>query len=137
MAVGFPQSTSYANGDVLTATNVNDITGTLNMVGNLIENVQTGTTYTLVAGDAAEVVSMNNASANTLTVPTNASVAFPVGTQIIIYQKGAGQTTINPVSGTVTIRSQGNKLKLAGQYAVAAIWKIATDEWVAFGNLSA
>lgn len=137
MAVGFPQSTSYANGDVLTATNVNDITGTLNLVGNLIENAQTGTTYTLVAGDAAKIVSMNNASANTLTVPTNASVAFPVGTQILVYQKGAGQTTISPVSGTVNIRSQGSKLKVTGQYGLAGIVKIATDEWIAFGNLSA
>lgn len=136
MAVGFPQSTSYANGDVLTATNVNDITGTLNLVGNLVENAQTGTTYTTVLGDSAKIVSMNNASANTLTIPPNSSVAYPTGTQILIYQKGAGQTTIAAGSG-VTIRSQGTKLKVTGQYGVASVLKVATDEWVAFGNLSA
>lgn len=136
MAVGFPQSTSYANGDVLTATNVNDITGTLNLVGNLVENAQTGTTYTTVIGDSAKIVSMNNASANTLTIPPNSSVAYPTGTQILIYQKGAGQTTIAAGSG-VTIRSQGTKLKLTGQYAVASLIKIGTDEWILAGNVAA
>ena len=136
MAAGFPLSTAYANGDVLTATNVNDITGTVNLLGNLSENAQTGTTYTLVLGDSAKVVSMTNASANTLTVPPNASVAFPTGTQIIIYQGGAGQTTIAAGSG-VTINSQGAKLKVTGQYGVATLVKLATNTWIAAGNLSA
>lgn len=135
MAVGFPQSTSYANGDVLTATNVNDITGTLNLLGNVNINAQTGTTYTLALADSAKLVTLSNASAITLTVPTNASVAFPTGTQIILYQAGAGQVTIGGAG--VTIRSNGNKLKLTGQYAVASIIKIGTDEWIAAGNLSA
>lgn len=135
MAVGFPQSTAYANGDVLTATNVNDITGTLNLLGNLSINAQTGTTYTLVIGDSAKLVSLSNASAISLSIPTNATVAFPIGTQVILYQAGAGQVTIGGAG--VTIRSNGSKLKIAGQYAVATIIKIGTDEWVAAGNLSA
>ena len=136
MATGFPQPTNFANGDILNASSVNDITGTLNSLGNLVENAQTGTSYTLVAGDSSKVVSMNNAASNTLTVPPEASVAYPVGTQILIYQKGAGQTTIAAGSG-VTINSQGSKLKLTGQYAVAVVLKLATNTWVAFGNLSA
>lgn len=135
MAVGFPQSTSYANGDVLTATNVNDITGTLNLLGNVNVNAQTGTSYTLVLADSAKLVSLSNASAITLTIPTNATVAFPTGTQIILYQAGAGQVTIGGAG--VTIRSNGSKLKLTGQYAIASIIKIGTDEWIAAGNLSA
>jgi hypothetical protein len=51
---------------------------------------------------------MNNASANTFSIPTNASVAFPIGTQINVIQIGAGQTTIQAVtSGTTTIQSTG------------------------------
>ena len=50
-------------------------------------NAQTGTTYTLVIGDAyLEGVRMTNASANTLTIPPNADVAFPVGTKVFITQ---------------------------------------------------
>lgn len=135
MPTGFPQPTNFANGDALQAASVNDITGTVNMLGNVIINAQTGTTYTLVAGDAAELVSLSNASAITLTVPTNASVAFPTGTQIILYQAGAGQVTVGGAG--VTIRSQGNKLKLTGQYALASLIKIGTNEWILAGNVSA
>lgn len=135
MAAGFPLSTAYANGDVLTATNVNDITGTVNLLGNVVVNAQTGTTYTLALSDSAKIVSCSNAAAITLTVPTNASVAFPTGTQIIIYQAGAGQVTISGAG--ITFRSNGTKLKLTGQYAVATLIKIGTDEWIAAGNLSA
>lgn len=99
-------------------------------------NAQTGTTYTLVLGDAGNVVSMNNASANTLTVPPNSSVAFPVGTQIDLAQLGAGQTTV-AAGGGVTIRSDAGKLKLAGQYVGGTLLKLATDEWLLAGNIAA
>src|SRR5689334_11950484 len=56
-------------------------------------NAQTGTTYTLVLGDAGKVVEMNNAASNTLTVPPNSSVAFPVNTVIEVFQLGAGATS--------------------------------------------
>lgn len=99
-------------------------------------NAQTGTTYTLVLGDAGNVVSMNNASANTLTVPPNSSVAFPVGTQVDLVQLGAGQTAI-AAGGGVTIRSDTGKLKLSGQYVGATLLKLATDEWLLAGNIVA
>lgn len=134
--MGFaPLSTSYANGDVLTAANVNGITGTVNGLGNLAVNAQTGTTYTLALSDSGTIVTLTNASAITLTVPTNASVAFPVGTQIILVQGNAGQVTI--AGAGVTFWSNGTKQKLAGQYAAASIVKIATDTWVVAGNVSA
>ena len=136
MATGFPQPTNFANGDVLQAASVNDITGTLNLLGNVIVNAQTGTTYTLALGDAAEMVSLSNASAIALTVPPNSSVAFPTGTQIILYQAGAGQVTVAAGAG-VTLRSQGSKLKLTGQYAVASLIKIGTNEWILAGNVAA
>lgn len=97
-------------------------------------NTQTAN-YILALSDAAGLVRMNVATANTLTVPPNASVAFPVGTQIVLSQAGAGQTTLVPGSG-VTINSFGSKLKFSGQYAGATLVKVDTNTWTAYGNLT-
>lgn len=101
----------------------------------LSRNAQTGTTYTLALADANKVVETNNAAANTVTVPPNSSVAYPIGTVIEIAQYGAGQTTIAPGAG-VTIRTRGNALKLGGQYAVAALRKRAANEWILIGDIT-
>lgn len=98
-------------------------------------NTQTGTTYTLVLTDSDKVVSLSNAGAITLTVPTNASVALPVGTTVTLLQAGAGQVTIAGAGG-VTVRNNPG-LKIANQWGVAELMKVGTDEWVAYGRLSA
>lgn len=98
-------------------------------------NAQTGTTYTLVIGDAGKLVTTSNASAITLTVPPNSSVAFPTGTVINICSIGAGQTTIAPGSG-VTIGSADSKTKLRVQYSSASLIKTGTDTWILVGDLS-
>jgi hypothetical protein len=100
----------------------------------IIANRQTAS-YTLVLTDADKIVEMNVASANNLTVPLNSSVAFPTGTQILLAQYGAGQTTVVPTGG-VTIRSGGAKLKLNTQYSGATLVKIDTNEWYIFGDLT-
>jgi hypothetical protein len=97
---------------------------------------RTGASETLALTDRESLVRMNNASAQTLTVPANASVAFVVGTVIIVKQMGAGQTTI-AAAGGVNLRAYGGNLKLAGQYAEASLTKIAADEWAVSGNLVA
>jgi hypothetical protein len=131
----YPLSEAYVDGDILSADDVNDITEGVNDLAFGQFNAQTGTTYTLALTDVAKVVSLTNGSAITLTIPTNATTAFPTGTQILLYQGGAGQVTVGGAG--VTIRSQGSKLKINGQYGVAGLLKIATDEWVLFGNLAA
>jgi hypothetical protein len=99
-------------------------------------NAQTGTTYTLVAGDSAvKMVTLNNASAITLTVPTNATLAFGIGTRIDLLQLGAGQVTVAGAGG-VTVNSRGAALKLNGQYARATLEKIATDAWILVGDVT-
>jgi hypothetical protein len=98
-------------------------------------NAQTGTSYTLVLADAFKLVAMANASANTLTVPPNSSVAFPVGTRIDVGQDAAGQTIVVAGSG-VTIRTP-ETLKLRKQWAKATLIKRATDTWDIEGNLEA
>jgi len=94
-------------------------------------NDQTGTTYTLVAGDAGKLVRCNNAAAVTLTILTNASVAFDVGTVITISQVGAGQVTVGGAGVTLNAY-QGAKTQ--GQYAAVQIIKTATDTWTLFGG---
>jgi hypothetical protein len=100
-------------------------------------NAQTDTTYTLALSDAdgKKFLTLSNASAITLTVPPNSSVAFPVGTVIALAQLGAGQVTITPGSGVTVNAVPG--LKIAAQYGVAELLKIAADTWLAYGRLSA
>jgi hypothetical protein len=102
---------------------------------NLTTNAQIGTTYTLVLDDNGKIVEMNNGSANTLTVPLNATVAYPVGAQINVLQTGAGQTTVVATSGVTINATPG--LKLRTQWSSATLIKRATDTWVLVGDLSA
>lgn len=97
-------------------------------------NAQVGTTYTLAIGDANNIVEVANAGAITVTIPLNATVAFPVGTVIHVVQTGAGQITI-AAAGGVTLNSTPG-LKIAAQWGVVTLLKRATDTWLAFGNLT-
>ena len=96
--------------------------------------------YTAVLANNSQIVTMDNASANTFSIPTNASVAFPIGTQINVLQIGAGQTTIQAVtSGTTTIQSTGGTAaqpKLRARYSAATCVKAGTDLWYVFGDIS-
>ena len=78
---------------------------------------------------------MEVATANVLTIPTNATVAFPIGTEIRVTQLGAGQTTITPDAG-VTLRSISGKNKTTGQYSVATLFKRGLNEWYLFGDIT-
>jgi hypothetical protein len=107
---------------------------------NLALNAQTGTTYTFVLTDNGKLVTASNASAQTYSIPTNASVAYPIGTQINIIQIGAGQVTINAVtSGTTTISSTGatsTAPKLRAQFSSATCIKANTDLWYVVGDIA-
>jgi len=103
-------------------------------IATVPENAQTGTTYTLALTDAGKMVTLSNAAAIALTVPLNASVAFPVNTRIDLLQLGAGQVTVGGAS--ITFQSSGSKLKLTGQYSGATLWKKATDTWVLIGDIA-
>lgn len=98
-------------------------------------NTQTAS-YTLQLSDAGAIVEMNAAGANNLTIPDNATVAFPLGTQVDVAQYGAGQTTIVPGTGVTVVSVNSNK-KIAARYGTATLYKRATNEWVLTGNLAA
>jgi len=106
---------------------------------NLAFDAETAS-YTAVLANNGQVVTMNNASANTFSIPTNASVAFPIGTQINVLQIGAGQTTIQAVtSGTTSILSTGATAaapKLRVRYSAATCLKAGTDLWYVFGDIA-
>lgn len=99
---------------------------------NLSINAQTGTTYTLVLGDNGKFITLDNTSAITLTVPTNASVAFPVGAQIHLQQANTGQVTVSPAGG-VTVNGIGTKL--IERWSAATLIKIGTDTWTLIGSI--
>jgi len=129
MATGFPSVT----GDVLTS----------NMFNGLVAftlNAQTGTTYTAVSTDQYQVlVTMSNASANAFKIPTNASVAFAVGTVITVMNIGAGLTTISAVTpGTTTVLSAGATAAspTVAQYKSAVCIKTGTDAWYVVGAIA-
>jgi hypothetical protein len=126
MATGFPAAT----GDVMTAAMFNGLVA-------FTLNAQTGTTYTSVLTDSYQtLVTMSNASANAFKIPTNASVAHPVGTVITVMNIGAGLCTISAVtSGTTTILSAGATAAAPtlAQYKSVACIKTATDTWYVVG----
>jgi hypothetical protein len=120
---------------------VSIVGGTVQASAALALNAQTGTTYTFVLTDADnKLVTASNASAQTYSIPTNANVAYAIGSQINIIAIGAGQVTINAVtSGTTTVLSNGGTAaspKLRVQYSSATLIKVATDTWYVIGDIS-
>ena len=103
-------------------------------------NAQTGTTYTAVKADGLNsICTMDNASANTFRIPTDATYNFPIGTTLLVYQKGVGITTINAVtSGTTTVVSAGATAAapVLARYKSAACIKIAANSWIVVGAVA-
>jgi len=129
MASGLPATT----GDILTAATVNGL------VSFTVSADQTAD-YTAVLTDQYQVlVPMNKATAVAFKIPTNASVAFPVGTVITVLNKGVGVCTISAVtSGTTTVLSAGATAAspTLAQYKSAALIKTATDTWYVVGAIA-
>ena len=129
MATGFPAVT----GDVLSAAMFNGL------VAFTVGSDQTAD-YTAVLTDQYQtLVPMNKATAVAFKIPTNASVAFPVGTAITILNKGAGVCTISATtSGTTTVLSAGAVAAqpTLAQYKTAVCIKTATDTWYVVGGIA-
>ena len=129
MASGLPAAT----GDVLTASTVNGL------VTFTVNTAQTAD-YTAVLTDQYQTLTpMNKATAIAFKIPTNASVAFPVGTALTILNVGAGTCTISAVtSGTTTVLSAGAVAAspTLAQYKTAVCIKTATDTWYVVGGIA-
>lgn len=110
---------AFTSGAVLTAAALNTA------FNGFTVNTQTGTTYTLVLSDQGGLVTLSNASAVTVTVPTNASVAFATGTVINLLNLGAGSVTVSAAGG-VTINGSATTLTQNGQVTLV---KLGTNTW--------
>jgi len=93
-------------------------------------NTQVGTTYTLALTDASKVVELNNAAANVVTIPLNATIAFPIGTTLTIIQIGAGLTSATGAAGVTVNGVSGGTKATTATYEGLALYKRGTDEWV-------
>lgn len=131
-----------AAADVFVVVDVSDTTdspeGTTKKVSSSnvkkrIIRANTGTTDTLVIGDAGNVVTSSNASAQTVTIPPNASVAFSVGTQIDIINKGVGVTSVAGGAGVTVNGVSTGTGAIDAQYKAVTIIKDATDIWFMVG----
>lgn len=129
MATGFPAAT----GDVLSASMFNGLT-------SFTVGTDQTADYTAVSNDQYQaLIPMNKATAIAFKIPTNASVAFPVGTVLTVLNKGAGTCTISAVTaGTTTVLSAGATAAspTLGQYKTAACIKTATDTWYVVGAIA-
>jgi hypothetical protein len=129
MATGFPAAT----GDVLSAAMFNGLVA-------FTLNSQTGSTYTLASTDQYQVlVITSNASTKTVSIPTDATYAFPTGTAITILNTGAGLLTVNAVSsGTTTITSAGavSSAPTVSQYKTVVAIKTGTNAWTIVGSVN-
>jgi hypothetical protein len=129
MAEGFPAST----GDIFTAADYNGLVAFTIGAAKTVD-------YTAVLTDTYQVLTqMNKATAIAFKIPTNASVAFPIGTVLTILNIGVGLTTISAVTaGTTTILSAGTvpAAPTLAQYKSAAIIKTGTDAWYVVGAIA-
>ena len=129
MATGFPSAT----GDILTAAMFNGLV-------TFTVDADATADYTAVLDDAYQVlVPMNKATAVAFKIPTDASVAFPVGTAITVLNKGAGLCTISAVTpGTTTILSAGTApaSPTLAQYKTAVCIKTAANAWYVVGAIA-
>jgi hypothetical protein len=122
---------TFSPGDTLTATAMSALSNSLITV-----NAQTGTAYTPGTAQVGQLTTLNNAAAQSITIPDNATTAFAIGDQLNFMLLGTGTATFAP-GGTAVIRSAGAKLKLTTQYAVCTVLKWDTDAWIMVGNVSA
>ena len=129
MATEFP----FVTGEVLTAAAMNTLVAFDVTADKTVD-------YTAVIADQyQQLVSMNKATAVAFKIPTNASVAFAVGTVITVLNKGVGTVTISAVTpGTTTVLSAGAVAAspTVAQYKSAACIKVATDTWYVVGAIA-
>jgi hypothetical protein len=129
MPTGLPATT----GDVLSSTMYNSLTAFTVGTANTAD-------YTAVSADQYQVLEiMDKATAIAFQIPTNASVAFPIGTVITVLNIGVGICTISAVtSGTTTVLSGGAvaAAPTLAQYKSAACIKTGTDTWYVVGGIA-
>ena len=121
----------FTAGQTLTAAQMNTLQSS---DFNYSINVQSGTSYTLVADDFGKMIRFTNSGSITLTIPPSSSVSFDVGDEILILLDSIGTLTVTGGSG-VTVNSEGNITTLVSRYSIARLIKLDTDSWILTGIL--
>ncbi len=132
-AVGGAVDTVASSDGSITVTGTTSID--LAVTNKDVPNDQTGTTYTPVLTDAGKTIWLENAAATTLTIPTNASVAYPVNTTILVMQEGAGVVTVTGDTGVTVNGVSAGSGAINNRYQGATLVKRATDEWIISGDI--
>ena len=99
-----------------------------------IESVTTS--RALVLADARKILECDSTTDITITVPLSTTVAFPLLTEICLYQYNTGTVTFAGETAGVTISSADGKLVIGGQYHAVTLKKIRADEWLLIGSLA-
>lgn len=123
-------NTSDATKNSATATLTNKTLGSGTIIENATgtTNAQTGTMYTLLTSDNGKIITLNNAAAITLTVPSGLGAGF----NCTVIQKGAGQVTFTASSTTITNRQ--SHTKTAGQHAVCGLYADVANNFYLTGD---
>jgi hypothetical protein len=129
MATGFPATT----GDIFTAADYNGLI-------NFTIGADKTANYTFVLTDQyQELIVVNSGTAKDVLIPTDASVAFPIGTAITVYNEGAGLVSIKAVtSGTTTVQSRGAvaTIPTLASFGTAVCIKLAANLWAVVGAVA-
>lgn len=102
---------------------------------NVLTINEQSSNYTLALADQDAIVDMNCTQAQTVTVPKNDTVDFPIGAQILVRQKSVYQVTIAAASGVTVVKNSGFNAKTSGRYSLVGLVKMADNTWTLFGDL--
>lgn len=122
--------------DVTDTANV-DAAGAVMDTDVLLINAQTGTAFTLGLVDRKALVTMSNAAANVVTIPTNAAIALPIGSTITVAQIGAGATSITGDTGVTLNGVSAGSGAIVAQWDEVTLYKSATNTWYVTGDIGA
>ncbi|SRR6056297_169599 len=98
-------------------------------------NEQVSVNYTLFLNDRGRIITRDNVAANTVTIPAESSVDFPVGSEIRIIQTGSGTTSITGDTGVTVNGVSAGSGDISGQWEEVRLYKAGPDEWYAVGNI--
>lgn len=135
-------TTNLAVGDITSVSAGAGLTGggtsgAVTLAASVATNAQSGTSYTLALTDNGKLVTLANSSPVSVTIPTNGSVALPVGAVIMLSSYGTGAVTISGAGG-VTVVSNGATTAspiIRTTYSSAAAIQTSANNWLVVGDI--
>lgn len=139
MAAGLPTKANFTTGAVLLASEMNDLAGTVNMLGDLTLRAVTATSDTIAITDINNyLITYSSTSAVAITIPTNATAAIPVGSVINLIKIGASGTITIAGAVGVTVASAAavsTSPTITTAFSAASCIKVDTNSWYVVGKI--